>query len=166
MINIKKFVGLILITTLFASCEKKVGPLSDIRPAIPVTVTNATAYRPDPTVTTSLSGGGNIQIILSIPANSGRTIKEITKIAASTTYSAIQGLGSSIYYTAAPIAASGTSVTFNTSITEYFAKHPMVPVSNPAAAANAELGRRFYFLITLDDNSVIVTTPVRILVLS
>ena len=44
-------------------------------------------------------------------------------------------------------------------------KKPAVPVSNPPAAANTELGNRFYFLLTLDDGSTIVTTPVRVLVL-
>ena len=165
--KINKLAGLFLVATLMFSCKKVVGPLSDIRPAVPVTVTNAAAYRPDPTVTTSLSGGGVIQIVLSIPTGSGRKIKEITKVAASTNYSAIQGIGNGIiYYTTSPIVGGGTSVTFTTSIAEYFTKHPLVPVANPAAVANAELARRFYFLITLDDNSLIVTTPVRVLVLS
>ncbi len=162
--KINKLAGLILIATLMFGCKKEVGPLSDTRPAVSVTVTNATAYRPDPTVTTSLSGGGAIQIVLSIPTGSGRKIKEITKITASTNYTDIQGIGRD--YVVAPIVVGATTVTFTTSIAEYFTKFPVVPVSNPAATANAELARRFYFLITLDDNSVIVTTPVRILVLS
>ena len=157
---------LILFTTLFFSCKKEVGPLSDLKPEVPVTVSNAAAYRPEPTVTTSLSGGGAIQIVLAIPAGSGRSIKEITQVAASTTYSAIQGMGSPIvYYTAAPISASGTTVTFTTTIAEYFTKHP-VSAANPAATANTELARRFYFLITLDDNTVIIPQPVRVLVLN
>lgn len=167
IVYLKKLAVFVALIILLISCKKEVGPLSDIRPAIPVTVTNAEAFRPDPTVTASLSNGGIIKIVLSIPANSGRSIKEITKIAASTNYSAIQGIGNNIiYYIASPISASGTSYTFMTSITEYFVKHPVVAVSNPAAAANTELARRFYFLITLDDNSVLVTTPIRILVVS
>lgn len=158
---IKKLTGLVLASTLFMSCEDEVGPLSDIRPAVPVTVTNAMAYRPEPTVSTSIAGGGVIQIVLSIPANSGRTIKEV-KIAANTTYTAIQSTGTTGFYTSAPIAASGTTFTFNTTIAQYFTVHP--PVA--ATPANAELARRFYFKITLDDNSVIISEPVRVLVLA
>jgi hypothetical protein len=162
----KKLTWLFFFTILFTSCEKEVGPLTDVKPAVPVTVSNAEAFRPDPTVTTSLSGGGAITITLNIPSASGRTIKEITKVAASTSYSAIQGIGTNIvYYTPDPIAGTGTTATFTTSLTQYFTKHP-VSSTNPAAAANTELARRFYFLITLDDNSVIVSEPVRVLVLS
>jgi len=163
---VKKISVLFLGSALFVSCEKEVGPLSDFKPAVPVTVSNAAAFRPDPTVTTSISGGGAIQIVLNIPANSGRTIKEITKIAASTSYAAVQGIGTGIiYYNTAPIAGSGVSVTFTTSLTQYFTIHP-VSGANPAATANTELARRFYFLITLDNNAVIVSEPVRVLVLS
>ena len=164
--RIKKIAGIILLTAVFTSCKKEIGPLSDIKPAIAVTVTNAEAYRPEPTVTTSLSGSGSIQIVLSIPANSGRKIKEISKVTASTTYAAIQGIGPAIvYYNSAPIPATGITVTFTTSITEYFAKYA-VSGTNPAAKANTELARRFYFLVTLDDNTVIIPQPVRILVLN
>ena len=150
----------------FNSCTKqKTNPLADIRPDVPVTVTNATDYRPDPTVTTSLAGGGAIQIILAISGQSGRSIKEITKIAASTSYAKIQGAGTTGFYVAAPIAGNGTSITFNTSITEYFSKNP-VSSSNPAAKVNNELALRFYFLITLDDGSKLITMPVRVLVLA
>jgi hypothetical protein len=163
---LRRFSIVFFIATIFISCEKEVGPLSDFKPVVPVTVSNATAFRPDPTVSTSISGGGAIQIVLNIPANSGRTIKEITKIAASTSYAAVQGIGTGIiYYTSAPIAGSGVSVTFTTSLTQYFTIHPVSP-ANPAAKADTELARRFYFLITLDDNSVIVSEPVRVLVLS
>jgi len=65
---------------------------------------------------------------------------------------------------ATPIAASGTSYTYNTSLTEYFTKNP-VSASNPAAKVNTELALRFYFLVTLDDNTQLVTMPVRVLVL-
>jgi hypothetical protein len=158
---------LIMATALLISnCSKQdIDPLADTRPAVPVSITNATEFRPDPTVTTSLAGGGSIQITLSIPPQAGRTIKEITKIATSTSYTQIQSTAATGFYTASPIAVNGTSFTFNTSITEYFSKNP-VSASNPAAKANTELARRFYFLITLDDGSKLVTMPVRVLVLA
>jgi len=153
--------------TALPGCTKQsgFGPKSDSRPAVPVIVQNATDYRPDPTVNTSLSGGGNIQIVLAIPSTSGRTIKEITKVATAITYTQIQSTGSTGFYTKTPIPGSGNTVTFNTSLTEYFMKNPPTGV-NPPATANKELAFRFYFLITLDDNSTIVTRPVRVLVLS
>jgi hypothetical protein len=160
--GLKILTAVILFTAVMVSCKKETGPLSDLKPAIAVTVSNAEAFRPDPTVTASISGGGAIKIILNIPAGSGRAIKEITNVVANTSYTAVQATGGS--YVPVPIAGSGTSVTFNTTLAQYFTVHP-VSASNPAAAANTELARRFYFAITLDDNSVVISTPVRILVL-
>ena len=86
-----KLLSFLFLTALMVSCKKEdFNGLSDVRPAIPVTVTNAVDYRPEPTVSTSIAGGGAIQIVLSIPASSGRTIKEITRIAASTNYQLLQ----------------------------------------------------------------------------
>ena len=170
---IKKITPLALVIALFTSCEDEVGPLTDIKPPIPVTVTNAFAYRPDPTVTSSLAGGGTIQIILSIPASSGRTIKEVAVATSTTTvttntYSAIQSTGTTGFYTGSPFTASGTSFTFNTTIAQYFVVNPPTAATgtNPPALANVELARRFYFKVTLDDNSVIITQPIRVLVLA
>ncbi len=161
--NIKKIAGFILVATLFFSCKKETGPLTDLKPTVSVTVSNAIAWRPEPTVSTPLptaaAPSSTITITLSIPASSGRTIKEITKVAASTTYTQIQSTGATGFYTAGPVPASGTSVTFNTTTAAYLALYPQT------LAANAELTRRFYFLLTLDDNSQIVTEAVRVLVL-
>lgn len=166
-INIKRVFSVALMLAVFASCTKTkgFGPKSTSQPAVPVTVTNAFDYRPDPTVTTSLSGDSSIKIVLSIPASSGRTIKEITKIALSSSFAQIQSTGASGFYSTTPIAATGTTVTFNSSIKAYFANKP-VSSTNPAAKANTELTNRFYFLLTLDDGSTIVCDPVRVLVLS
>ena len=86
-----KYLSFLLLTVIMISCKKEAfNGLSDVRPAVPVTVTNAIDFRPEPTVSTSISAGGAIQIVLAIPASSGRTIKEITRIAATTTYSLLQ----------------------------------------------------------------------------
>ena len=162
-ISNKIFSAILCATVLLAACNKEKGLGPNYRgytsPAIPVTVTNQVDNRPDPTVTTSLSGSGAIQIVLAIPSTSGRTIKEITKVAISTSYVQIQASGTSGFYTTTPIAGSGTSVTFNTSITEYKSK------KTETVTANTELTQRFYFLVTLDDGSVLIPTPVRVLVL-
>lgn len=163
---IKRISGLMLAAVLFTACEKEDGPLSDLKPAVSVTISNATDFRPDPTVTASksaiVSPGviGPIKIVLSIPASSGRTITSITKVAASTSYTAIQSTGTTGFYTTAPIPGNGTTATFNTTLTEYVAK-----TGQAITASNTELTRRFYFLVTLDDGSVIVTVPVRVLVI-
>ncbi len=165
-ISIYKTAFILMGAIFINSCSKQeTDPLLDQRPAVPVSITNATEFRPDPTVTTSLAGGGNIQVVLSIPASSGRTIKEITRIAASTSFTKIQSGGTTGYYENAPIAVNGTTYTYNTTVADYFVKFP-VTTANPAAKANTELALRFYFLVTLDDNSQLVTMPVRILVLA
>jgi len=152
----------VLLTGFLLSCTKKdtVGVNAANIPPVPVTVQNAMAYRPEPTVSTSKAAGGAIQIILSIPATSGRSIKEITKVAASTTYTQIQASGTSGFYTTTPIPGSGTTVTFNTNLTEYIAK-----AGGSIPSSNSELAKRFYFLLTLDDGTTIVTSSVRVLVL-
>lgn len=156
----------LLLTTVLFSCskDKGFGPKSDNIPFNLISVSNAADYRPDPTVTTSIGGGGNIQVVLALPANSKRSIKEITKVAASTSYTKIQSAGTTGFYTVTPIAGSGTSVTFTTTLTEYFTKFP-ASTSNPAAKKDTELGLRLYFLVTLDDNSTVITPGVRILCL-
>src|SRR2546421_1245108 len=152
---------MILVISGLLSCKKdEVGKTADNIASLPVTVQNAMAYRPDPTVSTSKSARGTIQIVLAIPAGAGRTIKEITKVAANTSFTQIQSSGTSGFYTSAPIPGNGTTVTFNTTLSEYVIKGP-----GTIPASNNELAKRFYFLLTLDDGSTIVTTPVRVLVL-
>ena len=159
--RIQKYLFAISIFATLIACKKEEpGRTIDTRPEVPVTVQNAVAYRPDPTVSTSKSAGGAIQIILTIPPETGRTIKEITKVATNTTYTQIQSSGSTGFYNSAPIPGSGTSVTFNTTLAEYVAK-----AAGVIPASNTELAKRFYFLVTLDNGSQIVTSSVRVLVL-
>jgi hypothetical protein len=133
-------------------------------PDVPVTVSNLyIMYNGIPHVQTSLAGGGAITIKLEIPANSGRTIKEITRVALGTStanYVVVQkttGL-----YNAAPIPGSGTSVTFTTSLAEYTAKTGLAVTTS--GTATSFLARYFYFLITLDNGQEIIPVPVRVYV--
>ncbi len=157
-IGIRNIYLSLVICAALVSCDKNddFGPLTDARPAIPVTISNASEFRPGPAVRAS-KATGNIQIVLQIPAESGRTIKEITRVAASTTFTAIQATTG--FYNTTPIAGSGNSVTFNSTFAEYTAKTGLA-----IPASNTELGRRFYFLLTLDNNSTIIPTDVRVLV--
>jgi len=162
---IKNISVVLTAAVLFSGCTKETGPLTDVRPGVAVTVSNAIAYRPEPTVSVSKSAivspgvVGPIQIVLSIPASSKHTIKSITKVTASTSPASVQSTGTTGFYTSAPILGTGTTATFTTTLTEYITK-----VGGSIPASNTELSRRFYFLVTLDDDTVIIPEPVRVLV--
>ncbi len=159
-----KFLSALLLTITIISCKKQqINGLTDVRPAVPVSITNAIDYRPEPTVSTSISSGGAIQIVLAIPASSGRNIKEITKIAANTTYTQIQSTGTTGFYNSVPIPANATTYTFNTTLAEYVVKGPGV-IPTVSTTVGTELAKRFYFLLTLDDGSVVIPESVRVLV--
>jgi hypothetical protein len=148
-----------------SGCKKNNWEIVDqSQPAIPVTVSNLYGtFNGVPTVATSLSGGGAISITLNIPAGSGRTIKEITRVGTATVnnnYKVVQT--TSGLYNTAPIAGSGTSVTFTTTLTEYTSKTGS-PVTT-GGTATSFLTRFFYFLITLDDGQQIIPVPVRVYV--
>lgn len=161
-----KFSKLIFLTVLvlgFSACKKEgLNPLSDFRPEIPVTVSNVFDYRPNPTVKAS-KADDKITITLQIPQSSGRTIKEITKVAAATAanFTPLQTattVSASGLYSNTPISGNGTSVTFETSFTEYKTK-----TATPATpASNALLARAFYFLLTLDNGETIIPQFVRV----
>src|SRR5688500_14272578 len=158
MKSLKKYLPLLMLLPAFVACEKTEGftTLTDIRLAIPVTVVNANDYKSNLTVLAS-KADGKIQMTLQIPAASGRTIKEITRVAAGTAYSIVQT--STGLYNTAPIPGSGTSVTFNTTLTEYTTR-----AAGTIPASNAELAKRFYFMLTLDNGQVIYPSEVRVLV--
>lgn len=164
----KHFKYLFVILTAFItflSCKKDgFGPLTDSRPPIPVTVSNAVEFRPGPTVNAS-RGTNNFSIVLEIPVSSGRTIKEITKVVASAGSSAALFGTTGLYNTAVITGTNSTKITFSTSLTEYTSKTgAAVPANNPPINS-IELARQYYFLITLDNNETIITQQVRVLVI-
>ena len=162
---IKSISGVLLATVLFTSCDKVDGPLTDLKPAVPVTVSNAIAFRPEPTVSTTLATTDSIiTITLAIPASTKRTIAGISKVALTTSYAQIQSTGTTGFYPYGTVTLSGTTATFKTSIRQYFLFKPVSP-SNPAATINKELANRYYFKVTLDDGTVIIPESVRVLVL-
>ncbi len=135
----------------------------DNRPAIPVTFPGTTTYGFNPFIQTSLAAGGPIQFTLSIPAASGRTIKEITKVVGGGTGITVNTLNTATattQYNAAPIAGTGTTAVFTTTIADFKKKYPTV-ATTPAALPNyTEI--QFLFLVTLDDGTQIITEPVRV----
>ena len=148
------------------SCKKTEGfnSLTDNRPDVPVTVTNVYDYLPSPAVKAS-KAENKITITLQIPAGSGRQIKEVTKIAASTTanFTAIfsgtaVGTGTTQLWSATPVAVNATSYTFNTTFDEYKTK----TATTGTIASNALLGRDFYFLLTLDNGQTVIPQNIRV----
>lgn len=152
---------------LFTACKKDdFGGTSNITPDIPVTVSDLYGMYNYPVVATSFAGGGNITIKLNIPANSGRTIKEITRVAAGTSgtnYKSVE-VTTPLYSTAA-IPGNGTSATFTTTLAEYAAKTSTTPYTTATAGTSTSfLARYFFFLVTLDNGQTIIPNAVRVYV--
>ena len=164
--NTRSIAIILSLVILVASCKKdEFGYLSQNHPDVPVTVGNIWGtYNGVPTVQTSLSGGGAISIKLDIPASTGRTIKEITRVGIHTTpnggYATVRT--TSGLYNTAPIAGTGTSVTFTTTIAEFTSKTGLTVTAS--GTATSFLARYFYFLITLDNGQEVIPVPVRVYV--
>ena len=169
------FIKSILVATLAITsfaCEDDLvysDLVQDRRPAVPVTFSNATTYGGNPFVEVSQSGATpTITFTLSIPASSGRTIKEITKVAGGGTGVNAGTLNSaSAVINTAPIAGNGTTATFSITLADFRRKYPAPGVvSTPTAAGLAPREVAFIFLVTLDDNTQIVTQQVRARILA
>jgi hypothetical protein len=159
--------ALILFTGLNA-CKTDYTYLS-LRDAIPVdaiTVDNAIYYERIPFVTTSISAGGNIEIILKLADGSPNTIKEITRVNASSTNRAINATSvqtTTGLYNTAVISGTGKSVSFKTSIAEYLKKKSLTTLQ---ATATGPYDLQFYFLVTLDNGQTIIPLETRVRPLS
>jgi hypothetical protein len=178
-LNIKNLLSILFLMS-FMACTKTKGfnGLSDNRPEIPVTVSNATDYRVGPSVRASLSGGGKIDIQFSIPATSGRTIKEITQIAVSSSFAAVQnatppkaGFTTWGYNNSIPASpGKGTNVpiagnSFSTTLAAYSLYYKTLINTSLIINHNTELPAPFYFVITLDDGTQLLPQPVKVLVI-
>lgn len=163
--RIFSIIAILLVAVAFTSCKKDgFTGLTDSKPEIPVTVSNVFDFRPSPTVKAS-KAQNTITITLEIPAESGRKIKEITKIAAAATanYTVIYNsstVGTTGLWSNTPIPVNGTSYTFTTTFDEYKTKTGVTATP----ASNTLLGRDFYFLITLDDNQQLIPRNTRVFV--
>src|SRR5690606_2547893 len=144
---------LFIIASGLTSCDKDYGTFnSDNRPEIPVTFPDATTFGFNPYITYSLSSGKEIELKMSIPATSGRTIKEITKVAGGTSSVNAASLNASTYITS-PIAVNSAEYVFKTTLQEFISKAKVTPVAGGEIA--------FMFLITLDDGTTIIPVQVR-----
>lgn len=138
----------------------------DQRPAVSVTYPGTTTFGFNPFITSSLASGGAIQFTLSIPASSGRTIKEITKVVGGATGINVATLNAATPATAFMTAIPGTGATavFNTTIADVKKKYPSVSITPTALPNYTEI--QFLFLVTLDDGTQIVPEPVRVRVVA
>ncbi|GAB4004417.1 hypothetical protein GCM10028808_02120 [Spirosoma migulaei] len=139
----------------------------DNRPAIPVSFPGTTTYGFNPFITTSIAAGGPIEFTLSIPASSGRTIKEITRIVGGATginVATLNAATATSAYNAAPIAGTGTTAVFTTTLAAFKTKYPTVATAPVALPNYTEI--QFLFLVTLDDGTQIVPEPVRVRILA
>ena len=135
----------------------------DNRPTVSITYPGTTSYGFNPFIVSSLAAGGPIQFTLSIPASSGRTIKEITKIVGGATginVATLNAATATSAYPAAPIAGSGTTAVFTTTIADFKKKYASVATTPVDLPNYTEI--QFIFLITLDDGTQIVPEPVRV----
>ena len=162
---IKRIPAFALSMALLCSCSKQkgFGPNYSAYNGgdVPISVQNAVGFRPDPTVTASVNGDSSITVNMVLASTTGRTIKEITKVATSSSYAAIQSAGTTGFFPVPVIPGSGSSVTFKTSLSIYHSVYP-----KEAFKLNTELVNRFYFRITLDDGSIVYPTPTRVLVVN
>jgi hypothetical protein len=149
-----------------SSCDKDdYDPqLLDFRPDIPVTVTNYTDLRPGFTVRATRPSG-TFSFDLEIPASSGRTIKEISKVVAATGVSGLLPSSTAANYITAPIPGNGNKVTFSSSLPTWLTRtgRPSLPPMDPNTKV-AELPTQFYLRIVLDDNTTLITEGLRVLV--
>ena len=154
------------------SCQKTEGftSLTDNKDELPVAVTNVYDYLPGPTVKAS-KAENKITITLQLPAESGRTIKEVTKIAVAGTASygpihngTVVGRGSNQLWSNTPMSVNASSYTFTTTFTEAQAKSPTALGLTWPAASNTLLGMDFYFQLKLDNDQTIIPSYVRVFV--
>lgn len=139
----------------------------DNRPTVPVTFPNTKTFGGNPWIDVSVASGGAIKFDLSIPASSGRTIKEITRIAAGGTGINAGSLGpttiaaSNSIFSITPIAGSTTTATFQTTLADFTKRYGAGVNVTPSANPLSPREIAFIFLVTLDDNTQIVTQQVR-----
>jgi hypothetical protein len=162
----KKFnliIALILVLSM-DSCKQEYDYLS-LRDAVPtevITVDNVAYYERFPFVTTSISGGGNIEIVLRLAEGSPNTIKEITRVNTSSTNKAINATSvqstTGLYNTTA-IVGNGKSVSFKTTIAEYLKFKGLATLQS---TTTGPYDLQFFFLVTLDNGKTIIPIETRV----
>lgn len=159
-----KIFNILVLALIVASCDDEFEHdiVKDNLPEIPVTFDGATTVGFNPYYTVSYANG-NFTITLSIPQDAKHQIKEVSKIAAGATSINVATLsGTAGQYLAAPATVNGYTFTLTSSIAEYNSKVPAAARITTAPAAGTFVERAFMFLLTMDDDSIIVPVQCRI----
>ena len=157
MKKIHNIIVSVLALTALLSCETDYGEFNrDNRPEIPLQFTNTTSFGHDPYI--EVAEGEEIRFEMQIPENSGRTIREITRVAAGLTGLNPGALTTAGDYITEPIPGDGNRVTFTTTLEEFREKRPAAEVEVPDEGYT-EIA--FFFLVTLDNGDTIVSMRAR-----
>ncbi|HVG15500.1 MAG TPA: hypothetical protein VM935_11085 [Chitinophagaceae bacterium] len=158
----------LMLVIVMSACEKTEGftSLTDSPSTTPITVANIYDYLPGPTVKASKAEN---KITITLQAPSGRTIKEVTKIAVAGTasYGPIQngtvvGKGTNQLWSTTVIPVNAATYTFTTTFTEAIAKSPTALGITAMPASNTLFGMDFYFKLTLDNGESVIPSYVRV----
>jgi len=159
----------ILVTSLmmvFVSCEKDYNEFySDNHPDVPVTYQEATSHGFNPYIEVPLSTG-NFTLTLTIPENSGRSIKEIRKVLGGSTSINAGGLSAAnfVNYISNPIAGNGRTAVFSSSISEFRSKNAANEklVADFEASSSSRLEIAFMFQVILDNDQTVIPVQARV----
>jgi hypothetical protein len=158
---------------LFAACneegEYEHPIVQDNKPEVPVLFPGATTVGANPYYSVTVSGG-TMNLVVSIPDDSERNIKEITKMIMGATGITPGNVttASVANFLTSPIAVNGKSVTIPVTIAEWNAFNTnandltVPPATGPTVPATGFAERAIMFLITLDDDTTIIPQQLRI----
>lgn len=140
----------------------------DNKPAIPVTFPNMTSFGFNPFLEVSRAStpsAAPFSIQISIPGNSGRTIKNVFIRGGNTALNASSVTGTVTYY--APVSPlqglNSNQVTFNSNLQEFVTLAGQGTTVNGAIPATPGFNEvAFIFRLILDDDSEIITVQVRL----
>lgn len=167
---------LTLLVLLGGSCGQNAtdfGTLvKDNKPAVPVNITGTGVFTfgGNPTLESSVAAGGNVAATLSVPANSGVTITEITTIIAGNAVNAGQiRTPSFVKFNTAPIAVNATEYKFSTTFAATRLRYPtlnLTPVVFTPPAPPAYRFVSYLFLVKLSNGTEVISVPLDVRVLN
>ncbi|HZY81271.1 MAG TPA: hypothetical protein VFE50_17225 [Cyclobacteriaceae bacterium] len=177
MKNVYRIIIFVACAGLFTMCEpdgKYYNPISQDNIAdVPIMFTGATTYGANPYYSVGWQGGNApIKITIDVAAESPLKIKEVAKMIAGATGINAGSFATTANYLPGPVAASNGVVVINTTLAEFNGKFAAtnaarVTQANVTTAATSTPAtpyaeRAFMFLVTLEDNSQIITQQLRL----
>ncbi|GAB2555408.1 hypothetical protein [Spirosoma aerophilum] len=161
------YIASFLLLFLAAACTKD--DIVSIRDAQAtdnaITFTNFKYFERIPIGETSIAGGGNISITMTLPEASPRSFKEITQVGASTINASLNQntFKTTANTLASKISVSGKTATFTTTIANYLAFRKLAAMPSTTTGGIVTFSdMQFFFLVTLDDNTTVVPMEYRV----